>query len=239
MPMRSTAAMCWRGLAARSAASSNDSSRRMSPADKRVALVSGANRGIGLQVVKELAEVGMTVVLGSRDADRGERAAGPLRAGGLDVRPHQLDVADDASVERIASFVVREFGRLDVLVNNAAIYPVGPPLGANIATARETFDINLFGPWQLTNAFAPLMVERGYGRIVNVSSGSGQLGSLDRSHSAYGLSKAALNLLTRLLADELGRSGVLVNTMSPGWVRTDMGGSYAPRSVEQGADTIA
>ena len=202
----------------------------------RVALVSGGNRGIGLEICRQLAERGLTVVLGSRDEDRGREAAEGLPG---NVVARQLDVSDGESVDRLAAFVEETFGRLDVLVNNAGVSNDGGQSGvdADLGRVREALEANLFGAWRLCEAAVPLMRRGGYGRIVNVSSGMGALEGMGGGSPGYRVSKTALNALTRILSSELRGSGILVNSVCPGWVRTDMGGFGAPRTVEEGADT--
>jgi NAD(P)-dependent dehydrogenase (short-subunit alcohol dehydrogenase family) len=204
--------------------------------DGRVALVSGANRGIGREIVRQLAEKGITTILGSRDEEKGRTAAEGMNG---NVVVKRLDVIDEDSVDRLASFVEDEFGRLDILVNNAGIANDSGQRGvdADLGSVREALEANLFGAWRLCEAFVPLMQRNGYGRIVNISSGMGALNDMGGGSPAYRVSKTALNALTRILASELRGSGILVNSVSPGWVRTDMGGSDASRSVEEGADT--
>jgi len=204
--------------------------------DGRVALVSGANRGIGREIVRQLAEMGITTILGSRDEEKGRTAAEGMNG---NVVVKRLDVIDEDSVDRLASFVEDEFGRLDILVNNAGIANDSGQRGvdADLGSVRETLEANLFGAWRLCKVFVPLMQRNGYGRIVNISSGMGALNDMGGGSSAYRVSKTALNALTRILASELRGSGILVNSVCPGWVRTDMGGSDASRSVKEGADT--
>ncbi|MCA0455595.1 MAG: SDR family oxidoreductase [Chloroflexi bacterium] len=209
--------------------------------DKKIALVTGANRGIGYEVCRELADVGMQVILTSRDAAKGEGAAEALRRESKDVSFHQLDVSDEGSVERLRQFVQAEYGRLDVLVNNAAVYlDEGVSVfDSEMAMFRTTMDINFYGALYMCRAFVPMMRERKYGRVVNVSSGSGALNEMDSITPAYSISKAALNALTRVVADQVkGYSDIKVNTMCPGWVQTDMGGKNATRTPAEGADTI-
>ena len=204
--------------------------------DGRIALVSGANRGIGREIVRQLAEKGITTILGSRDEEKGRTAAEGMNG---NVVVKRLDVIDEDSVDRLASFVEDEFGRLDILINNAGIANDSGQRGvdADLDSVREALEANLFGAWRLCEAFVPLMQRNGYGRIVNISSGMGALNDMGGGSPAYRVSKTALNALTRILPSELRGSGIFVNSVSPGWVRTDMGGSDASRSVEEGADT--
>ena len=203
----------------------------------RVALVSGGNRGIGLEICRQLAQRGLTVVMGSRDEENGKRAAEGL-PGNVVVR--QLDVSDEESVDRLASFVEEEFGRLDILVNNAAIANDEGQRGAqaDLRRVREALEANLLGAWRLCEIAIPLMQRNGYGRIVNISTGLAALENMGGGSPGYRVSKTALNALTRILASELRGSGVLVNSVEPGWVQTDMGGSRAPRPVEEGAEGV-
>jgi NAD(P)-dependent dehydrogenase (short-subunit alcohol dehydrogenase family) len=206
---------------------------------QRIALVTGANRGIGFEICRGLARLGIHTILTGRDESKARAAAEKLAAEGLDVRPHQLDVTDPQSVERLRAVVVSEYGRLDILINNAAIYVDDRHslLTVDLGVMQRTMDTNVYGPLRLIQAFVPLMKQAGYGRIVNVSSGIGELSSLGPSYPAYRLSKIALNLHTRVLAGELRGTGILLNAMCPGWVRTEMGGPSASRSPEEGADT--
>jgi NAD(P)-dependent dehydrogenase (short-subunit alcohol dehydrogenase family) len=200
----------------------------------RVALVTGANRGIGLAVARGLAARGYTTLLSARDEGAARAAAQDIEG---DVRPEQLDVADDASVARLAERVQRDHGRLDVLVNNAGIlYDTWQhPSDADLGQVREALEVNLLGAWRTAQALLPLM--RGGGRIVNVSSGAGSLTGMSPGTPAYGVSKAALNAFTIKLAGELRARGILVNAVCPGWVATDMGG-VGGRPVEQGAASV-
>lgn len=203
-----------------------------------VALVSGANRGIGREVARQLAGRGHYVLVGSRDPAAGEREAEQIAAEGGRVSVVELDVSSDESVARALRDVERDPGSLDVLVNNAGIY--GDHTAAaeyDLEKAREVLEVNLFGAWRLTQAMIPLLRRSGHGRIVNVSSGGGQLDDMQGGGAAYRASKTALNALTRILSVEEAGHGILVNSLCPGWVRTDMGGESAPRSVEEGADT--
>jgi NAD(P)-dependent dehydrogenase (short-subunit alcohol dehydrogenase family) len=202
----------------------------------RVALVSGGNRGIGLEVVRQLAERGLAVVRGSRDGEQGRAAAAGRLSGGVVVR--QLDVTDPESVDRLSRSVEEEFGRLDVLVNNAGITNDEGQRGvdADLERVREALETNLFGAWRLCEVAIPFMQRHGYGRIVNISTGMAALEDMGGGSPGYRVSKTGLNALTRILASELRGSGILVNSVCPGWVQTDMGGSRAPRPVEEGAE---
>jgi NAD(P)-dependent dehydrogenase (short-subunit alcohol dehydrogenase family) len=194
-----------------------------------VALVSGANRGIGAEIARELAaDHGFLVYAGARRPDEVKSGDG--------IEPIRLDVTDEDTIFAARERIEADAGRLDALINNAGVY--GEPGGAadyELADAHQVLEVNTFGPWRLIEAFLPLLRDSDAPRIVNVSSGAGQLSDMNGGRAAYRVSKAALNALTRTLASD--ERWVKVNTMCPGWVRTDMGGSAAPRSVEEGADT--
>lgn len=206
---------------------------------KKIALVTGGNKGIGLAVVKSLAEKGMTVIATSRDVAAGKAAVSGLD-GDIDVV--QLDVTDAAGVITLKDYVQTTYGRLDILVNNAGIaldlWRSG--LEADIDEVRQTFETNVIGVLRCTQAFLPMMQAAKYGRIVNVSSEIGSLGEMSMPGSlAYRISKTALNAVTRLLALEMqGGVDIKINAACPGWVKTDLGGHDAPRSPAEGADTI-
>jgi NAD(P)-dependent dehydrogenase (short-subunit alcohol dehydrogenase family) len=206
----------------------------MSDTARRVAVVSGGNRGIGLEVVRRLAAMEWEVILGARDPEKGETARRGLGAGSVTVLP--LDVADPEAAPRLAAAVSARFGRCDVLINNAAVHydDWETATQADFRIVREAFEINVFGAWRLAAALIPLMRVRRYGRIVNVSSEAGSLSSMGAAAPAYATSKAALNALTRVLAAELRGTGILVNAVCPGWVATDMGGAGG-RPVAEGA----
>jgi NAD(P)-dependent dehydrogenase (short-subunit alcohol dehydrogenase family) len=206
----------------------------------RVAIVTGANRGIGLEICRQLARKGERVVLTSRDAAKGRAACKLLGAQGLAVTYCKLDVASTRSIKALTVFVTKTFGRADILVNNAGVMLDARGtrfLDSALATYRATFEINVWGPLVLAQAVLPLMQKQRYGRIVNLSSGLGQLAGMSNNTPAYRMSKTALNALTCIVAAESKGTNVLVNAACPGWVRTDMGGAGAPRAVEQGADT--
>jgi NAD(P)-dependent dehydrogenase (short-subunit alcohol dehydrogenase family) len=206
----------------------------------RIAVVSGANRGIGYEICRQLARAGARVVLTSRSASRGRTAVTALRDEGLQVDHHLLDVTNAVGIRALAAYLAKRYGRLDILVNNAGV--LLDPQGSRISDSRpqtyhQTLEVNLLGPLMLTQALLPLMRKNGYGRIVNISSGLGQLAGMGAGSPAYRISKTALNAFTATLAAELAGSGILVNAVCPGWVRTAMGGPHAPLGVEQGADT--
>jgi NAD(P)-dependent dehydrogenase (short-subunit alcohol dehydrogenase family) len=206
---------------------------------QRVAVVTGANRGLGLEIATQLARLGLLVIPTARDAESAARVAQGLAAAGLHAAPGVLDVTDDASVGRLAAAVQDELGRVDVLVNNAGIgHDFGrPAAGADLALVDEHLRTNLLGAWRVTNAFVDAMLGNDYGRIVFLSSGMGALSEMGGGSPGYRISKAGVNALVRMLAAETAGTNVLVNAACPGWVRTDMGGPNAPRTVAEGADT--
>jgi NAD(P)-dependent dehydrogenase (short-subunit alcohol dehydrogenase family) len=201
------------------------------------ALVTGANRGIGLEVCKHLGRRGIQVILTGRDADGVAAAVAELRSDGLEAVGEVLDVESEASVVACAARLEQQGRQVDVLVNNAGVYPQGDLLTSSTRAITEAMAVNFFGALWTARAWMPSMNRRGYGRIVNVTSGYGSFAEGLDGPAAYAISKAALNALTVRLAQE-ARGDVKVNAACPGWVRTRMGGGGAPRSVEQGADTI-
>jgi NAD(P)-dependent dehydrogenase (short-subunit alcohol dehydrogenase family) len=206
----------------------------------RIALVAGGNRGIGLEVCRQLAKREFTVLLTARDGAKTETAAKGLSSTGI-VQHLLLDVADEYSIKNAAAEVAARHGHLDVLINNAGInYDTWETVAnANInGTVMETVTTNLLGPWRICQAFLPLLRKSQAARIVNVSSESGSLAKMGAGPPAYQVTKAALNALTRALAGELREARILVNAVCPGWVATDMGGAGAPRSVSDGASGI-
>lgn len=205
----------------------------------RVCVVTGANRGIGREVARQLAGSGDTVILTARDPEQAAAAAGALQAEGGNVIAHQLDVTDSESAQLLAGFVSERYGRVDVLVNNAAIhYDTGQQaITADLGIVREALETNLLGAWQVTQALLPQLRASKHGRVVNVSSEGGSLTNMGGGIPAYRTSKAALNALTRMLAAELRRDRILVNSVCPGWVATDMGGPGG-RPVSDGAASV-
>ena len=206
----------------------------------RIALVTGGNRGIGFEICRQLATRGLAVILGARDAGEGKAAAKTLRDEGLPVEFHRLDVTSCRSIRACVAALAERRGRIDVLVNNAGVLldPRGSRfLDSKLDTYRDTLEANLYGPLQLAQAVIPLMKGKRYGRIVNMSSGLGQLSEMGTGTPAYRLSKTSLNALTRILATEFHGNNILVNSVCPGWVRTRMGGEGASRTPAQGADT--
>ncbi|MEO1621821.1 MAG: SDR family oxidoreductase [Cyanobacteria bacterium J06632_3] len=205
----------------------------------QIALVTGANRGIGLEVVHQLAKEGMSVYLGSRDIEKGRAAAEPLQQRGLNITACQLDVTTPGDIEKIAEQISQEHGRLDVLVNNAGIlYDTWQTvLNADLSQAQVAFEINTLAPWRMVQTMLPLLRASAHGRVVNVSSGAGALEGMRGNTPAYSLSKAALNALTIMLAESLKAEKILVNAVCPGWVATDMGGAGG-RPIEDGAASV-
>ncbi|WP_158820192.1 SDR family oxidoreductase [Granulicella sp. S156] len=218
--------------------------------EKKVALISGANKGIGFETGRQLGKLGYTVLLGSRDALKGEVAARQLRADGVDARVVKLDVVKQSDIDAVAKLVENEFGKLDVLVNNAGAmieksWTKNSTSETKVADLRATFETNLFAVLALTQALLPSLKKAEAARIVNVSSilGSVSLQATKDSPTystklfAYNSSKAALNVFTIHLAHELLGTKIKVNSAHPGWVQTDMGGSAAPMNVVEGAKT--
>jgi len=240
-------------------------------------IVTGGNRGIGLEICRQLDALGHKVILSSRDLDKCRQAASSISK---NVIAQQLDVTDEISVRALFEYIRNEFGSLDVLINNAGlgsrhfeqgnvivsgaksmlktklpgtrqmiqlVKPIFRRSGM-VARAKTCSDIpldqvkyimetNLYGPWRMIQTFLPLMEKGGNGRIINISSGMGEFGSLNSDYPDYRLSKSSLNILTLMLAEELINKGISINAMCPGWVKTDMGGPDAQREVGEGADT--
>ncbi len=215
--------------------------------DKRVAVVTGGNKGIGFEVARQLGRRGYAVVIGCRDAGRGEAAAGKLRAEGVDVRAVPLDVTAEGSPAAAAARVGADLGRVDVLVNNAGVaLEAAAVAGADLAKVRATYETNVFGLLAVTQAFLPLVRQSPAGRVVNVSSGLGSLAQNadpEWEHAAvkaaaYNSSKAAVNMLTVILAAEMKGTPVKVNAADPGYTATDLNGNRGTQTVEVGAEAI-
>lgn len=213
---------------------------------QKIAIVTGANRGLGLETCRQLANQGVKVILTSRSTDAGNAAVQSLQAQGLEVIFHPLDVTVEASVRKLADWVTEQFKRLDILVNNAGIFldtsgangTEASVFNTDISLIRNTQETNTFGALRVMQALIPLMQKRKRGNVVNVSSGMGQLSDMNGHYPGYRISKTALNALTRIFADELKDTQIKVNSVCPGWVRTEMGGPNAERSIEKGAETI-
>ena len=214
--------------------------------DTKIALITGANKGIGKEIARQLGALGMTVLIGARDAQRGEEAAAGLKANGADAHAVMIDVTDQATIDAAAAKIESEYGRLDVLVNNAGISLDGGPSSAltlELTNLRRTYETNVFGVFSVTKAFVPLLERSDAGRIVNMSSGLGSLtGNSDPNGQyasikplAYNSSKAALNMMTVIFAAELKDTKVKVNAADPGYVATDLNQHSGHRTVEQGA----
>ncbi len=215
--------------------------------DKKVALVTGANKGIGFEISRQLARSGFTVVLGARDESKGAEAVGRLRSEGLDAVNVKLDVTDRATAETAARLLDERFGRLDVLVNNAGVsheFSVGTkPSAVSFDTLKATYETNVFGVVAVIQATLPLLRKSAPARVINLSSTLGSLGSLSDPKSpfyglnvlAYDSSKTAVNAITVAFSKELAQDRVSVNSVCPGWVKTDLGTQDAPRTVQQGA----
>src|SRR6516162_7644343 len=205
--------------------------------DDPVVAVTGGNRGIGLEICRQLVARGARVVLTARKRAAGEAAVETLAGGKHAAAFHPLDVTDDKSIAGVRDFLQARYGHIDVLINNAGIIAKGeaPALKIALATVRETLETNALGPLHLAQALVPLL-QRGHSpRIVNMSSGMGALNDNYGGHAAYRMSKTLLNAVTAILA-ALGGT-IAVNSVCPGWVKTDMGGRGAPRDVAEGADT--
>lgn len=200
----------------------------------KVILVTGGNRGIGLEICRQLSKEGHKVIMGSRKYNNGLARKEEF---GLDVDVQQLNVRKEKQIIELLNYITEAYGHLDVLINNAGIYTSNSgALYADMKNVRKTMKTNFFAPWRLIQAFYPLLKKSNDPRIINMSSTMGALEELSGNYAAYRISKSSLNALTILMANELG-TPVKVNAMCPGWVRTDMGGPDASRTVEEGADT--
>jgi NAD(P)-dependent dehydrogenase (short-subunit alcohol dehydrogenase family) len=216
---------------------------------KKIALITGANKGLGFEMARQLGQAGVKVLLAARDPQKGEAAAESLRGEGLDAQSLKLDVTNKADHTAAAAFVEERFGRLDILINNAGILEDGLG-GGKVSTTTEdsihrTFETNFFAPVALTQALLPLLKKSDAGRIVNMSSilGSQTLHAdatspiYDFKSLSYDASKAALNSFTIHLAHELKATKIKVNSAHPGWVKTDMGTDAAPMEIPEGGKT--
>jgi NAD(P)-dependent dehydrogenase (short-subunit alcohol dehydrogenase family) len=210
-----------------------------------IALITGANKGIGLETARQLGARGITVLAGARDEERGIAAERALREDGVDARFVRLDVTDAKSVAQAAEWIEQEYGRLDILVNNAAIARGGPPSQTDLDSMREVYETNVFGVVMVTNAMLPLLRRSPAGRIVNVSSEVGSIGSMTDPASplaqmpaglAYPSSKSALNMITAMYAKELRDTPIKVNAANPGYTATDLNRNSGFRSVAEGAE---
>jgi NAD(P)-dependent dehydrogenase (short-subunit alcohol dehydrogenase family) len=207
--------------------------------ERRIALVTGGNRGIGYEICKELAHVGCHVILTSRNEEDGRRAVAKLDSGDKIVF-RKLDITDIEEIEALRDWIVDTYGRLDILINNAGVYLDEGVSVFDVGekTMRDSLEVNFYGAFHLCRAFVPLMRKNGYGRIVNVSSGYGAMSEMGGQVAAYRISKAALNVLSLIIAHELRDSNIKVNAVCPSWVNTEMGGSMAPVSPETAAKDI-
>ncbi|MDX2033306.1 MAG: SDR family oxidoreductase [Blastocatellia bacterium] len=211
--------------------------------ERKVALITGANKGLGFEIARQLGALGITVVLGARDDAKAEAAADKLRAEGINAHPVRLDVTNPADIAALPPFFQSRFGRLDILINNAGVMLEHGDV--TVETFRQTYETNVFAPWFVTEALLPLLKAAPAGRIVNHSSVMGSIAivgnaaafPLDAIKPVYCSSKAALNMLTAIMARELEGTAVKVNAAHPGWVKTDMGTDEAPLEVDEGAAT--
>jgi len=204
-----------------------------------VIVVTGANRGIGFEIVRQLSKRGAKVVLTARNPDSGQAAVARLKGEGLAAAFQPLDVTNEHSIAKLADFITSEYGVLDVLINNAGIIPENDAevLRVDLSAIRAALETNTLAPLRLVQVLAALLRTSKSGRIVNISSGMGALSDMGSDHAAYRTSKTALNAVTAMLASALAGENISVNSVCPGWVRTDMGGPNAERDVAQGADT--
>jgi NAD(P)-dependent dehydrogenase (short-subunit alcohol dehydrogenase family) len=205
----------------------------------RIALITGANRGIGLETGKQLLEKGWTVIFTARNMAEGRPLVNEMRETHKTAWFVQLNVDEQESIDYMAEYVMKEHGKLDVLINNAGVFldENRSTLNVDIEDLRRTMETNVYGPLLVTRALLPVLKRSDDPRVINVSSEMGQLSGMGGGSPAYRVSKAALNALTVVQSNDFAAEGVKVNTIHPGWVRTDMGGPNAPKSLEEGADT--
>lgn len=207
----------------------------------KIAIVTGGNRGLGFEACRQLAKIGVRVVLTCRDVEKGKKAAAILKQEGLLVDIEQCDVTDPHSIEKLAERVKKKYHHCDIVVNNAGILiekNSHSSLLDSTENVQKALQVNFYGPLQMCKALIPLMKKSGYGRVVNVSSGLGQLSEMGSGYPSYRISKVAINAITRILASEFEGTGIKVNSVCPGWVKTDMGGPNAERDPEKGVETI-
>jgi len=206
-----------------------------------VAVVTGASRGIGLEVCRQLAALGYAVVLGSRDLRQAELAAKELDADGERVTPARIEVDNSVNIQQFAEWIRERYGRLDAIVNNAATAPDRWAIAGttDLSPVAEALDVNLFGAWRVTQALLPLLRSSPRPRVVNVSSEGGSIALMSGGRPAYSVSKAALNALTRMLAGELYRDGILVNAVCPGWTANDAATGGGGQSASRGGGPSA
>lgn len=205
---------------------------------KRI-IVTGGNRGIGYQILLELAGKGHEIILAARNKEQGKKIAHDLNAKNLKVEFHQLDLEFSESINSFAEVISKEYNSVDVLINNAGVFQDrnNSSLSVDMEALKRTMQINLYGSIELSKLMIDILKKSQEGRIINMSSGLGALHDMGGGYTAYRLSKAGLNAFTKILASDLTGTNIKVNAMCPGWVKTDMGGKSAPRSLEQGADT--
>ena len=208
--------------------------------DKKIAAVTGGNRGIGFQICRDIANKDLKVLLTARNSEKGAESAKILQDEGLDVTFYELDVSSAESIDNFVSRVKKEFSRIDVLVNNAAIIPDARSSGLSveIQELQVSLETNVYGIIQLSQKIIQLMIKNNYGRIINLSSGMGQFADMGSGYLAYRISKTAVNTITKVLANETDSYNIQINSVDPGWVKTEMGGAGASLSAEEGADTI-
>lgn len=213
----------------------------------KVALVTGGNRGLGLEICRQLGQKGFHIILASRSSYKSKKSLDYLKNSvpDISITPTIVDVADYQNIEILFKFVLNKFGKLDMLINNAGIYLDNHINGnypsifnLDVLTLQETLKVNAFGPLVLMQKFIPLMIKNNYGRIVNVSSGMGRIQDLDTKGPFYRISKLTLNALTIIFAKTVADHNILINSVCPGWVSTRMGGKKALISVEEGASGI-
>jgi len=213
---------------------------------KKIAVVTGANRGIGLEICTQLLQQDVHVILTARDSQKGQSAVKELSSISSNIEFFKLDVTQQQDVDNLQDYLTQTFGRCDILVNNAGIFPDPRNdlennwpsiINADIETIQSGLECNTYGTLRMCQGIIPLMQKHNYGRIVNLSSGMGQLADMNGCCPGYRISKTAVNVITRIIADELSNSNILINSMCPGWVKTDMGGVGATREVTDGADT--